>query len=49
MILPARLGEPQRGSALAGEALIGALWLENHFLKSARIEPELFLLFAFIG
>jgi len=46
--LPARLGEPQRGSALAGEALIGALRLEDHFLKSAQIEPELFLLFAYI-
>ena len=47
MIFPARLGEPQRGSALAGEALVGALRLENHFLKSARIEPKLFLLFAY--
>ena len=28
--------------------LVGALRLENHFLKSARIEPELFLLFAYI-
>jgi hypothetical protein len=47
LILPARLGKPQRGSALAGEALVGALRLENHFLKSARIEPKLFLLFAY--
>jgi hypothetical protein len=46
--LPARLGEPQRGLALAGEALVGALRLESHFLKSARIEPKLFLLFACI-
>ena len=37
-----RLGEPQRGSALAGEALVGALRLGNHFLKSARIEPKRF-------
>jgi len=40
--LPARLGEPQRGSALAGKALVGALRLENHFLRSAQIEPKLF-------
>ena len=46
--MPARLGEPQRGSALAGEALVGALWLENHILKFARIEPKLFMLFAYI-
>jgi hypothetical protein len=39
-MLPARLGKPQRGSALAGEDLVGALRLENHFLKSARIEPK---------
>jgi hypothetical protein len=44
----ARLGEPQQGSALAGEALVGALRLENHFLKFARIEPKLFLMFAYL-
>jgi hypothetical protein len=44
LIFPARLCEPQRGSALAGEALVGALRLEIHFLRSARIEPKLFLL-----
>ena len=41
--MPARLGESQQGSALAGEALVGALRLENYFLKFARIEPKLFL------
>ena len=46
--MPARLGEPQRGSALAGEALIGALRLENHSLKSARIEPKHVLLFVYV-
>ena len=46
--MPARLGEPQRGSALDGEALVGALRSENYFLKSARIEPKLFLLFAYV-
>jgi hypothetical protein len=46
--LPARLGEPQRRSALAEEALVGALRLENRFLKSARIELNPFLLFAYI-
>jgi hypothetical protein len=30
------------------EALLGVIQLENHFLKSARIEPKLFLLFAYI-
>jgi len=31
LILSARLGEPQRGSALAGEALVGALRLNITF------------------
>ena len=35
--MPARLGEPQRGSALAGEALVGAIRLEIHFFKSAAV------------
>jgi len=37
-----------RGRHLLREALVGALRLENHFLKSARIEPIFFLLFAYI-
>jgi hypothetical protein len=42
LILPAKLDELQQGSTLAGEAQIGALRIENHFLKSARIEPKFF-------
>jgi len=44
-----RLGEPQRSSALAGEALVGGcITVKKNFLKSERIEPKLFLLFAYI-
>ena len=36
------LGKPHRGLALAGEALVGAIRLEIHFLNSARIELNTF-------
>jgi hypothetical protein len=45
MILPARLDERRLGRG--SSTLVGALRLENHFLKLARIEPKLFLEFTY--
>ena len=47
MILPARLDKCRRGRGSLTLALVGALRLENHFLKLARIEPKLFLEFTY--
>ena len=41
--MPARLDERRRGRGSSIYALVGALRLENHFLKFARIEPKIVL------
>ena len=43
MILPARLDKCRRGRGSLTLALVGALRLENHFLKLALIELKFFL------